>query len=406
MSQDQVLPANYNAWIRLRFPMLNKSIDQGNAEALRELSLESADASRAMASDIGTDENERFTYISMIHAALYHHKNAAQTLVCEEIDESLRVVEQDLIKMASDLGVEHRFLSSFYLMYNLEIPANSGKFAQFRPSEYETSFIRINREGTLQYKHAALSLIEACELMQSDNSSHESLRSLFEQAAAEFRSISQGNAQLMRTPGSEEFRFLTKYFGEVCVAGGPPLRGVNAGDQPWSYIIDLLLGVDLKRAFETAFKGTPKERHYPSYVRRGADVIYFELKSRQYLRDNYLLPDDYQALKKTLGDIGHAVKPLPESILEVSSPKERGELAEKLLQVLRNYIGASNVHFALAKKFVPRSSTGEQIGSAGTNIKKFLLHGLNDERVKVRMALEEHYPEFVEKNQNAEQTRS
>src|ERR1019366_10517527 len=95
----------------------------------------------------------------------------------------------------------------------------------------------------------------------SDKPSFEVLEAHLETAATAFRRISHGNSLLLKTPGGEEFKFLTKYFGEVQVAG-KTFRGVNAGDQPWSYIIDLVLGVDLKQVFQQAFEGTPSERSY------------------------------------------------------------------------------------------------------------------------------------------------
>jgi hypothetical protein len=76
-NNQNISPAEYSRWIRERFPALNKSIDDGNGADILVLIQESVAASEAIDTDLTTDENERFTYLSMIHAALYRHKNAA-----------------------------------------------------------------------------------------------------------------------------------------------------------------------------------------------------------------------------------------------------------------------------------------------------------------------------------------
>jgi hypothetical protein len=309
----------------------------------------------------------------------------------ESFPNVMDAVEQAMTQLADSIGVEHRFLSVFYLFYNPEIPDVQGTFAQFRPSNYETAFLRVNREGTLQYKLAANALFEAYDLMHRGLAAFESIMSLLETATAAFHKISLGNAMLLKTPGGEEFKFLTQYFGEVQI-DGRSLRGVNAGDQPWSYIIDLVLGVDLKQVFQLAFVGTPSERSYIANAKTSAEVIAYEFQSSEYLHEKYLLPEDYTYLMTVIEKIKDHPDSLTESISTTFSPEQQLLLAEQLHQVVKQYVAASNVHFQLAKRFVPANSHGEQIGSAGTNIVRFLKDGLNAEREKVKDKLELQYP--------------
>ena len=220
---------------------------------------------------------------------------------------------------------------------------------------------------------------------------------MLDQAATAFRKISKGNAMLLNTPGGEEFKYLTQYFGEVRVQDGPPLRGVNAGDQPWSYIIDLLLGVDLKHVFERAFEGTPAERKYPPEVRTSADVVRHEFSAGGYLHANYLLPEDYAVLDHVIETLNGTEETLVQFIEKRFAPIEQRGLAEALHEGVKHYLAASNVHYQLARRHVPKNPEGEQIGSAGTNIVKFLKEGLNAGREKVKRSLEEQYPELSKK---------
>ncbi len=380
--------------------MLNQRIDEGNAADVHILLDESLEALDAMIADIHTDEREHFTYISMIHAALYHHKKKAaesNTTLPNNFGSALNRVETIMTDIANDIGVEHRFLSVFYLFYNPEIPDLQGKFAQFRPSEYETAFIRVNREGTLQYKMAANALYNAYEHLHHGFPLFESIPSFLETAATAFRKISHGNSLLLKTPGGEEFKFLTQYFGEVHI-GGKALRGVNAGDQPWSYVIDLLLGVDLKRVFQQAFEGTASERSYIANAKTSAEVIAYEFQSNAYLHEKYLLPEDYKFLMNVIQKLLEFPEPLTSSIPNSFSQEEQFQIAEKLHEVMKHYLAASNVHFQLAKRFVPKNSEGEQIGSAGTNIVRFLKDGLNAEREHVKHSLESKYPALLKFN--------
>ncbi len=392
--------ADYRQWMRERFPALNQHIDDGSANNLHLLSEESLRVCDTMTMDSTTDERERFTYISMIHAALYHHKkNAAESHVAlpDNFSSTLGTVERAMTQLANSIGVEHRFLSVFYLFYNPEIPDLQGRFAQFRPSEYETAFIRVNREGTLQYKLAANALFDAFTLLHSTLSSFDSLTSLLQTAGTAFRKISHGNSLLLKTPGGEEFKFLTQYFGEVIV-DGKRLRGVNAGDQPWSYIIDLVLGVDLKSVFQRAFEGTPSERSYIAHAKTSAEVIAYEFHISEYLHEKYLLPEDFKFLMKVIRDLTEFPEPLSSLIARSFSTEQQLDIAEKLHDVIKHYVAASNVHFQLAKRFVPANHAGEQIGSAGTNIVRFLKDGLNAEREKIKNDLEMKYPPLLKTN--------
>ncbi|MFI5202497.1 MAG: hypothetical protein ACHQNE_08940, partial [Candidatus Kapaibacterium sp.] len=238
---------------------------------------------------------------------------------------------------------------------------------------------------------------KAYNLFSTGLSSTATIASAFELAESAFRKISHGNSMLLNTPGGEEFKYLTQYFGEVCIADGLPLRGVNAGDQPWSYIIDLLLGVDLKRVFERAFVGTPAERGYLAEVHTSADVVGYEFASGAYLHANYLLPEDYTALTSAIETINRSGETLLSAIQQYFSGAEQAELARRLHAVIKHYLAASNVHYQLARRHVPKDIHGEQIGSAGTNIVKFLKEGLNAEREKVMRSMEERYPELSKK---------
>lgn len=393
-------PADYKLWMRERFPRLNQSLDEKlSASDLTSFADETRPVIAAIATDRTTDSRERFTYVSMIHSAMNHHEKStlkAVTTVPDGFEHTLDDVEKAMIGLANEIGVEHRFLSAFYLFYNPEMPDLQGKFAQFRPSEYETAFLRINKEGTLQYKLAAQSLSNAFSSLSTAHASAAAVASDLDTAASAFRKISHGNSMLLNTPGGEEFKYLTQYFGEVQVAG-KTLRGVNAGDQPWSYIIDLLLGVDLKRVFERAFEGTPSERDYPPRIKTSADVVAFEFQSREYLRANYLLPEDYAALSEVIEMIHRSDETLPFTLQQYFSGEEQIELAKELHDAVKHYLAASNVHYQLARRHVPKNPQGEQIGSAGTNILKFLREGLNAEREKVKRELEQQYPELSKK---------
>jgi hypothetical protein len=393
-------PADYKLWMRERFPQLNQSLDNElSASNLTRFANETQSVISSITTDRATDSRERFTYISMIHSAVYHHKKRAPDAgisLSDGFEQALDSIENMMIELADEIGVEHRFLSVFYLFYNPEIPDLNGKFAQFRPNDYETAFLRINKEGTLQYKLAAQSLSKAYSTLSTGHLSAAGMVSALETAASAFRKISQGNSMLLNTPGGEEFKYLTQYFGEVQI-GGKTLRGVNAGDQPWSYIIDLLLGVDLKRVFERAFEGTPSERRYPKEIHTSADVIAFEFQSREYLRANYLLPEDYATLTEVINMITRSGETLPSAIRKYFSGLEQAELASELHTVIKHYLAASNVHYQLARRHVPKDARGEQIGSAGTNIVKFLWEGLNAERENVKRQVEQQYPELSKK---------
>ena len=388
---------DYRSWMRERFPVLNESLDVAISEqALSLFAEEILKIARTIASDQMGDVRERYTYITMIHSAAYHHQKHAMEFsisVPAQFNSMLDAIERDMIQMANEIGVEHRFLSVFYLFCNPEIPDMNGKFVQFRPKEYETAFIRINREGTLQYKIGANALWGAYQLLVKPHPPFAPINSFLEQAAEAFRKISFGNSMLLRTPGGEEFRYITQYFGEVCVAGGPPLRGVNAGDQPWPYIIDLLLGVDLRRVFTHSYKGTATERNFESHS--NVDVVRHEFIAGGYLHANYLLPEDYAVLENVLSLLDRSNKTLLDAIREPFPRSEQLELARTLHDITKYYLAASNVHYQLARRHVPKNAEGEQIGSAGTNIVTFLKEGLNAERERVKQNIELHYSEIA-----------
>ncbi len=385
-------PADYRDWMRGRFPDLNKSIDDGNTDDLSTLLHESLALCRHIEKEPRAHERELYTYLTMVHSALWHHA-LSHPARSHDVSAEVNEIESMVLEFASRIGVEHRFLSVFYLFYNPELPDLRGRFAQFRPLEYETAFIRINKEGTLQYTHAAKALWKAYRMLETGNAHYASLHSLLDLAVTSFRKISHGNSMLLQTPGGEEFRFITQYFGAVEIAG-KTLRGVNAGDQPWPYMIDLLLGVDLKGVFERSFEGTSGERRYPPAVRTSADMVRYEFDSGRYLHPKYFLPEDYEELVQTTDAIERTNDTLLLAIRKRFSGAEQLELARTLREVMKHYLAASNVHWQLARRHVPKNAAGEQIGSAGTNIVTFLRDGLNAERENVKNDLERLYPEL------------
>ncbi|MDP4199684.1 MAG: DUF1864 family protein [Bacteroidota bacterium] len=364
-----ISPDDYSAWMRLRFPELNKAIDDGPAlGAIHALAEESVRACSAI-SHVCKQERERFTYISMIHSSLYRHERAVPS---EELKLAVGKVESVMIPLAASLGVEHRFLAFFYLLHN---PKVNGLHAQFRPGPGEAAFANINREGTKYFQSAALQLLEAHKRLSSGS---KDVLELLHSATADFERIVTLNRELAQTLDRDEFKALTEYFQTVVVQGRT-LRGVNAGDQPWSYIIDLLLGVNLKHVFEIAF-----DRKYPPEVQTVADAIIHEFNHGDYLRRNYLLPEDYAKLEETEALFANGA---PNIIAAVASGDS--EILSALRDVAQTYLMTSNTHLGLARKFVPVDPESHtQIGSSGTNIQKFLKDGLIDERARTLAVVE------------------
>lgn len=373
-------PDDYSAWMRLRFPELNKQIDDGN-DLTATLAVESVQASVAIMAHC-KDVRERFTYISMIHAALYRHKRAEinSALEASPLSDALETIEQIMVLLAQALGVESRFLAFFYLLHNPEI---DGLHAQFRPGNGEDDFARINRQGTKNFQHAALNLLQAYRcIVRGDLSTP---KQLLKETVADFREIVDWNRELAQSLDREEFKAMTEYFNEVEVRG-KKYRGVNAGDQPWSYIIDLLLGVDLKYAFEVGFA-----RSYPPHIKTSVKAIEYEFEHHDYLHAGYLLPEDYTKMEETEHTLAGGPQSLPAAVAEVAT--NDNELPQLLHEVMQTYLMTSNTHFGLARKYVPVDPTTQtQIGSSGTNIQKFLKEGLIDGRAKVLRDFEAQHP--------------
>ena len=283
-----------------------------------------------------------------------------------------------MIPLSASLEVESRFLAVFYLLHN---PEADGLHAQFLPGTDEAAFAGINREGMKLFQRAALRLLEAYKQLCAGFATRE-VADLLSGAAKDFSQIVELNRELGRTLDREEFRALTEYFQTV-VVHGRELRGVNAGDQPWSYIIDLLLGVDLKHVFEVAF-----DRKYPPEILTVADAIVYEFNHGDYLKRRYLLPEDYAKLEETEAALVSGGSSLPEAIRG-----DKPELLNAMRSVVESYLMTSNTHLGLARKYVPADpKSHEQTGSSGTNIQKFLKEGLINERAKVLRTLEARYP--------------
>ena len=387
-------PNDFSVWIRTQLPELNRSLDENpNTVLLGVLSdeiLQLFPFPKGMREESldGQRIREMFTYISMVHTSLYHHResiiSSGQSLP-ENFDSAFNQIENKMIDLAAQLGVEHRFLSTFYLLYN---PESGGKSAQFRPGKDEAEFAGANRVGTIQFRTAALALLDATKLLASEGSDADAVASLLHMAGEAFDRIVELNRDLAQHLDRKKFGLLTKYFGTVNVRGRE-LRGVNAGDQPWSYIIDLLLGVDLKRAFETAFGRT-----YPESVITSAQAVAYEFKMEGYLQAHYLLPEDYARLEETIGLVSAGPATLLVGVENRLEVREREALTALIEETIRKYVMTSNTHYGLAKKYVPvDKETGEQIGSSGTNIEKFLKLGLIDERMKTLQYLETKHPE-------------
>ena len=390
-----VSPEDYAHWMRWRLPELNKGIDAySTSDVLSTLAREAIEVCGAITRDRPAIpsldiEREKFTYISMVHASLYRHKRDIilhNAPLPAYLVHAVENVEELLVKLASSLGVESRFLSSFYLMYN---PGIEGRRAQFRPGKDESEFVRANQMGIVQYKLAALALLRTMKWLVLEKPSPHLIVEQLREASEAFSNIVEGNRDLAHNLDKREFEFLTEYFSTVEVQGRT-LRGVNAGDQPWSYIIDLLLGVDLKQAFQIGF-----DRDYPSDIETSVDVVSYEFKSGNYLKSNYLLPEDYEHLTETLGIVNNGPDTLLSAIENCYTSEGKAALIMSLHSVMKSYIMTSNTHYGLAKKYVPADpSTGTQIGSSGTNIDKFLKKGLIEERMKRLHDLETNYPEI------------
>src|ERR1039458_2761538 len=109
MAADHTLPRNYKQWMRKRFPLLNESIDGDLASNVHLLIYDASEACDAIVSDEATDERERFTDISMIHAALYHHQKRARessVVLPDNFGSTLKNVELAMIHLADSIGVE------------------------------------------------------------------------------------------------------------------------------------------------------------------------------------------------------------------------------------------------------------------------------------------------------------
>ncbi len=363
-------PTDYPRWMRHRFPTLNKSIDDGAIGDLETLCTEAHAATEAIARDFSAapqdsdDTRERFTYVSMIHAALYRHKRALERdALPPNFQNSLIASESLMIEIAAVIGVEHRFLASFYLLNN---PVIEGLHAQFLPGKDEAAFLHTNHLGMLLFKSAAVALLDAAKSMMRDKNEHIIVLKSLEIATNAFLEIVELNRALAQSLDRHEFALMTQYFGVVEVRG-VMLRGVNAGDQPWSYIIDLLFGVNLKHVFEMAF-----DERYPATIKTSADALRYELNHRSYLKQKYLLPEDFDKLAETIDLLTTTESPF---ILHPSS-----FILSPLREAIRTYLMTSNTHYGLAKKYVPPDpESGKQIGSSGTNIDIFL-KTLIDER--------------------------
>jgi hypothetical protein len=375
-----ISPDDYSHWMRLRFPELNKQIDDGAADdTVHALAEESVRAAAAIMFKCD-DRRERFTYVSMVHAALYRHNRAKPNALLED---AIETIEQIMILLAQSLGVESRFLAFFYLLHNPEI---DGLHAQFRPGKGEDDFARINRQGTKNFQHAALNLLEAYRsVVRGDLIAP---KKLLKETVKDFREIVEWNRELAQSLDRDEFKAMTEYFNEVEVRG-KRYRGVNAGDQPWSYIIDLLLGVDLKNAFEVGF-----DRKYPPEIKTSARAMAYEFEHHDYLHSGYLLPEHYAKMEETEQTLMSGPQSLPEAVAQ-SAPNDL-ELQLLLHEAMQTYLMTSNTHFGLARKFVPVDpNTQTQIGSSGTNIQKFLKEGLIDGRAKVVRDFETRHPEVI-----------
>src|SRR5207249_1492645 len=151
---------------------------------------------------------------------------------------------------------------------------------------------------------------------------------------------------------------------------------------------DLLLGVDLKHAFEAGFG-----HEYPENVQTSAEAIVWEFDHDSYLRRNYLLPEDYAKLEETMVILSNGPRNL------IAALEERAVTDSEILSLIRDlmqtYLMTSNTHFGLARKYVPvDAKSQEQIGSSGTNIQKFLKEGLIDGRAKALRDFEARHSEL------------
>jgi hypothetical protein len=264
------------------------------------------------------------------------------------------------------------------LLYN---PTIDGKPAQFRPGKDEYEFWRINLQGTKNFKQAASNLLELYTNRSRD------ILLILNETRALFQEIVDLNRELAQSLDRAEFAAMTQYFSEVEVEG-ERYRGVNAGDQPWSYIIDLLFGVDLKFAFEHGI-----DRQYPNEILSSPEAMKYELNNHSYLKRDYLIPEDAAKLDEVITLLEEQKTNLVEMIEQKFVSDQ--DVLQALRDTMQTYLMTSNTHFGLARKYVPVDQTKHvQIGSSGTNIQKFLKEGLIDGRAKVVRELEARHPEL------------
>src|SRR5665213_4502436 len=111
-------PAAYKLWMREQFPRLNQSLDEKlSADTLDRLGEEASPVTIAIAADLASNMRERFTYISMLQSAFYHHKKRTEELeipIIAAFEVAFLLIETVMIGLAQEIGVEHRFLSAFY----------------------------------------------------------------------------------------------------------------------------------------------------------------------------------------------------------------------------------------------------------------------------------------------------
>jgi hypothetical protein len=245
---------------------------------------------------------EYFNYLTMIYSAISRHHvrflseklgKFKASILPENLDELAFLIQ----KQAKHLQVLPRFLSAPYLIQNPQ--DKNGKRATFLPWKSESKFLEANRQGTLAYEEVCYALLKFYDpaLIQAVtgawnqqywiSSSHLNdpknilsedqpnsptvpllsyIWSACTQAIESLKHAQHASVSLMHELSVEDFYLFRCYYDPISLKRNsllsPPidfthsqlsmseinepyvyLGGVNAGDQPWTYIIDLILGV-------------------------------------------------------------------------------------------------------------------------------------------------------------------
>ena len=164
----------------------------------------------------------------------------------------------------------------------------------------------------------------------------------------------QASIELAHVLNGDEFNLFRRYYDPVHFIDESgkniDLEGVNAGDQPWTYLIDLTLGV-----------GQPEQR-----------------KQRAYKKIDYFIPSHQTILKQYLSNDQLYPSFLDRFIwwiTQIDSCSQEQEdwtriWVEKLLRVIETNADSAKAHWGLVYKYIIQySNQGESaLGSSGYEV--------------------------------------